>query len=243
MTEPLDPELAGSDPSGGTDHDELRALIGSLLLGGAPAGDEERLARHLTACLACRAELTELQGVVDLLALADPRHRGPAPPTSLKRQVLASGAATHHRQRLRRRVLAIAAAAVLAGVAITGAVQLVRNGDNEKDQVALQLRAPGSASSGQAQLRQREADISIELDLRRLAPAVDSQTYEVWLVHDGGRVSAGTFRPASDGAATLDLTVAGRVSQYDRIGVTIEPDDLDPARNGETVLTGRLWCE
>jgi len=240
MTEHPDHELTGPDPTDGTHHDELRALIGGVLLGGSPTGDEERLSSHLPTCAACREELAELQGVTDLLALVDPRHREPAPPTSLKRQVLAAGASTHHRQRLRHRVLAIAAAAVLVAVAITGAVQLSQHRDNERDRVAVPLRSAGSASSGQARLRQREAGISIELDLQRLAPAVGSQIYEVWLVHDGGRVSAGTFRPASDGVAALDLTVAGRVSRYDRVGVTIEPDDLDPARNGDTVLTGRL---
>jgi hypothetical protein len=60
------------------------------------------------------------------------------------------------------------------------------------------------------------------------------------MVHDDGRVAAGSLRPSPDGRVDASLTAAGQLSRYHGIGVTAEPDDRDPSRNGAAVVLGDL---
>lgn len=53
-------------------------------------------------------------------------------------------------------------------------------------------------------------------------------------------MSAGTFTVDRDGRAELRLATAARSGEYERIGITREPDGLDPARNGPSVVAGAL---
>ena len=55
-----------------------------------------------------------------------------------------------------------------------------------------------------------------------------------------GRVSAGTFTVYQDGRAELELATAVRTDRDERLGITREPDALDPARNGPSVAVGTL---
>lgn len=235
-----DPSETGRASS--DDHDELRALIGGHLLGGAPDGDDQRLRRHLATCPSCRAELAELGAVVDLLPLADSSLGRPAPPSSLRRQVLRAGAEGVHPRRPTSRALValVAAAAILLLVAAIGGGIGVLRADDSGDDVAVTLRPVDGGPSGRAQLRQGDGSIRIELDVEGLDSPSGRETYELWLVHDDGQVSAGTFRPTPDGKVRVDLTAAGEVGRYARIGVTIEPDDSDPSRNGAPVLEGSV---
>ncbi len=58
--------------------------------------------------------------------------------------------------------------------------------------------------------------------------------YELWFVGDGGRVSAGTFR--SDGTPLAQaFTTAADFATYPRVGITLEPDDGDPAASDQRV--------
>ena len=62
----------------------------------------------------------------------------------------------------------------------------------------------------------------------------------MWLVHDGGRVSAGTFTVGDGEPISLELNAGGPVRRYERIGITREPDAADPAANGRNVLAAPL---
>lgn len=55
-----------------------------------------------------------------------------------------------------------------------------------------------------------------------------------------GRVSAGTFRVAREGRLHIDLTTAAAPLGDTRIGITREPDGLDPARDGPSILSGPI---
>jgi hypothetical protein len=84
-----------------------------------------------------------------------------------------------------------------------------------------------------------ETGTEVELDAR-LAPLRAAELYELWFVRGGGRVSAGTFTVDRDGRAKLRLATAARSGEYRRIGITREPDGLDAARNGPSVVVGSL---
>ncbi len=97
----------------------------------------------------------------------------------------------------------------------------------------------GSGASARATLHSSGGDTRVLLQADGLAPTRGGEVYEVWLVNEAGRVSAGTFTVAS-GAVEVDLNAAGSATSYDRIGITHEPDAADPALNGRNVLAARL---
>lgn len=225
------------------EHEQLRVLIGGHLLGGAEPSDEAKLASHLRSCAACRAELTELRGLEDLLALPARNLDGPPLPAALKDRVLA-GTAGQRRRRLPARWLAAtgaaAALAALLGVAVGGNLQRPAGDRVAGDAVAVQLTSATSGSSGKAFLRAEDGVITIDLRISGLEAVEEFETYELWLVHDDGRVSAGTFRPGPDGNVSRLFSAAGPITRYHRLGITLEPDDRDPARNGATVIAATL---
>lgn len=234
---------AGGSPGQAGDHEQLRILLGGHLLGGATTDDEARLAVHLRTCGSCRAELDELDGVVDLLTLPVPDHGVPPLPEALKRRVLVAGAVDQRprRQPVRRFVAPAAAAlALLLGLAVGSGAGPFGRGPAAGEVVVVQLAAVRSGATGQALLRAEDAVISVDLDVTGLEVPAGRQTYELWLVHDEGRVSAGTFRPGPGGDVDLDLAAAGPITRYNRVGITLEPDDHDPSRNGDTVIAGTL---
>ncbi len=236
----------GDDGSilGPDEHERLRVLIGGHLLGGAEPNDEARLAPHLQSCASCRAELSELAGLVNLLALPARDLDRPPLPATLKRRVLVAGTAAQHRRRSPARWLAVPAAAaalaLLLGVAIGGGLQRSDPDTAVGDAVSVQLTSASAGPTGRALLRAEDGVINIDLAVTGLEAADALRTYELWLVHDEGRVSAGTFRPRPDGNVKLQLSAAGPITRYNRVGITLEPDDRDPSRNGATVIAGTL---
>lgn len=230
----------GSEPD---EHEQLRVLIGGRLLGGAESSDEARLASHLQSCAACRAELSELRGLEDLLALPARNLDGPPLPAALKDRVIV-GTAGQRRPRSPARWLAAtgaaAALAALLGVAVGGNLQQPAGDPVDGDAVAVQLTSAPSGPSGKALLRAEGGVINIDLLVTGLHAAEEFETYELWLVHDDGRVSAGTFRPGPDGSIRRNFSAAGPLTRYSRLGITLEPDDRDPDRNGATVVAGAL---
>ncbi len=102
------------------------------------------------------------------------------------------------------------------------------------------LSAPGSPASATAVLRPDRAATRIDLRLDDLPPTGAGELYELWFVQGDGRVSAGTFTVPDVGDVHVSLRSAARPGRYERIGITREPDGVDPARNGPNVLAGRL---
>ncbi len=56
-------------------------------------------------------------------------------------------------------------------------------------------------------------------------PTKNEQAYQVWLLRDGNRSSAGTFRVDEKGIGLLSMAIESGELNYDRIGITLEPDD------------------
>jgi len=59
------------------------------------------------------------------------------------------------------------------------------------------------------------------------------EAYQVWLVRNGVRTSAGTFRVGDDGIGVLAMPIASEPPRFDSIGITIEPDDTGDQPRGE----------
>lgn len=142
-----------------------------------------------------------------------------------------------------RRVLAAAAASALVGAGVTVA-SLAFGGalGNGSDTTRVALRGSPLApdASAEALVEAGPSGQSVRLRVRGLEPTRGEAVYELWFGRPDGRVSAGTFRVRPDGTAEVNLTVAARPGAYQAIGITREPDGLDPAGNGPNVLRGDL---
>jgi hypothetical protein len=129
-------------------------------------------------------------------------------------------------------------AGVVATVAVMAAAGVLSPDRPAKARLVL-APAPGGSGSAQVRLLTTPAGTQIELDAR-LPPSRPGELYELWLVGPGGRVSAGTFVVDGGGRAEVRLTTAAGGAGYRRLGITREPDSVDPARNGPTMVVGRL---
>ena len=213
-------------------------MLGFYALGGLDADEEARIARHLRVCVECRAQYERIAALPALLDLAEPTARTetraadvPAqPPAPPRRRVLVSAS-------MRRYVVASAGAFVAALTALAAAV-ILSTGEQESIQVRLSPPAGGKGTAT-ARLTERDTGTNVELDAR-LPPLRDGELYELWFARGDARVSGGTFTVDDRGRAQLSLTTAARTDGYDRIGITREPDGVDPARNGPNVMSGML---
>ncbi|MFC4809296.1 anti-sigma factor domain-containing protein [Paenibacillus sp. GCM10023250] len=66
-------------------------------------------------------------------------------------------------------------------------------------------------------------------------PTEGEEAYQVWLVKDGQRSSAGTFRIGRDsrGIGLLAMPIHGKSLDFDAIGITLEPDDRGSQPRGQ----------
>ncbi len=233
--------------------DHVREELGGYLLGALDPSEADHVREHLERCEECSREHERLAAVSPALSFLQ---RTPetllALPATLEADVMRGLARERDRRTrtprrgwrgtledlARRPALAGAlagCAATVAVVALTGAF----SSDGAPAQTVA-LSSPDSPARAQARLRSDAAGTQVRLRIRELPPTRPGEIYEVWLVREDGRVSAGTFTAVAGDEVRLTLTTAARPAAYDRIGITREPDALDPARNGPNVLAGRL---
>jgi len=230
----------------------VREELGAYVLGALEPAEAEAISAHLETCAECRAERDRLAALPPLLDLvSDAAADDPAtlaPPEPLEATVLRGfrerPPAPRRRFGLAGRLPrpAIAALGAAAGVALTMLVlTLAGTFEDEPAEPAehvVALSGPGGRAEATVAFRPRGARVRLRGD--ELAPTGPREVYELWFVGPRGRVSAGTFKVADDGWVDLYFYAAADREHYDRIGITREPDALDPARNGPRVLGGGL---
>jgi hypothetical protein len=211
---------------------------------------------HLRDCRTCAEEVAELSHLPALLAEAAPHVDVPS---DLEMRTLGRieqeppraprvGGATPRPPRASRfparmqRVLALAAGFLF----VVGAVGLIVNlvsGSGGGDTTTIRLiAATGGAARGEAHVRETTTGRVVELEVEGLPRAPAGFFYECWFVGAGdeldrpNRVSVGTFAVPDSGRTTVHMTSAADANRFPNMGVTLEPDDGDPARNGDKVL-------
>src|SRR5205814_2069513 len=104
--------------------------------------------------------------------------------------------------------------------------------------------AGGGSGSGTAVVRDTEGGRSIELTVRGLPPPPAGSYYTCWLVADDDtaqrqdRVSVGSFTTPGQGPVTLRWETAADLARYPHLGVTLEPANGNPLKQGPKVLAG-----
>jgi hypothetical protein len=233
-------------------HDDLALYVLGAL------EDPRGFEAHLQTCDRCRAELAELRGTLDVLDTGITR---PSAPIDLRAKTFAAIRATQidptvqttHREaerattkvvsldaaRARRfRIASIAIAALLAVVAGLGYRTFTRD-DFTADRTIALAAADGSAGRGEVRIDDTDAGQVVELTVSGLPDAPAGSYYECWWVGPNDaddiqqRVSAGTF---TKGNGTFRMQSAADSSTYQKMGVTLEPDDGNPKRTGTKVL-------
>ncbi|MFD2332443.1 anti-sigma factor domain-containing protein [Cohnella sp. GCM10020058] len=70
------------------------------------------------------------------------------------------------------------------------------------------------------------------------SPTSGEEAYQVWLLKDGVRKSAGTFRVADndEGLGVLAMPIEADNLDFDKIGITLEPDDQGSQPRGEKMF-------
>lgn len=239
---------------------DIEPLLAAHAFGGLEPDEQQAVEAHLAGCADCRRahrQLAELPSLLDLAGSTEVRIA--SPPPLLEASVLAALPAGHDQRSRRRpsfarrrshrgnaigrrgvsaRSLALALTAVLALLAF-GVTELpVSSPRSVTLALAPSPRAP--ASRGVAILHPHPWGTEVDLHVQHLTPTHGTQIYEMWFVSPRGRVSAGTFTVGTQGHVTVTLACAAHAGQYRTLGVTLEPDGLNPARQGPNILHASL---
>lgn len=236
-------------------HTPFRENIPAYALGALDAEEVAALEAHLNACASCQTEMAEYRALSNSLLTAIP----PREPSVALRKKLQSRL-PDAQKRLRPRLnwsfsqVAVAAALVLLLVMNLYSILQVRTLQLEQAHLAHQyqtgqtvlsmLSYPGtqrlpihSDTVVGSLLLDEDRDI-VALIVWNMPELPASQAYQIWLVDpQGGRVSAGTFRPEGDEAYTTQIVFPKqRLSNFTGLGVTVEPAGGSVAPTGEGVF-------
>ena len=224
-------------------------LIGPDALGALDPAEARLVREHLASCPACAAEHDRLAPLPALLDLAGDPVPDEVAPASLRQAVLDGYARDSGRRRARGRpqrrwrraavagaVVAASAGAVLGALAATGTFA----SEPWSAEYALRGTASAPAARGEAHVWEADHGLGVRLRVQGLPSAPGDTHYEMWLVAEGPPVSAGAFGVGPDGSADVNLRVEAPTARFSRMGVSLEPDARDPARNGRRMLEGRL---
>lgn len=238
-----------------TECETHRELLGGYVLGALEPEEAEAVRTHLETCEECRIEHRELAGLPALLDLAagvDPS--GDGLPASFEERVLDRFARERRRQqrgerrwlgrllpglahRRPRAAIGLACAVVLA--ASVGAYAILSGGEERRLGYDIAMRGASGAprASAVATLWRMDGGTGVRLRVRGL-PADPGVVYEMLCERssDGARASAGTFRVERDGTATVRLSTAARVDQYDRLRVVRRAGGLSTSEADAEVL-------
>ncbi len=242
-----------------TEHGAWREQVAGAIIERRPP--VPALASHLAECAECTDAWRQLSGAsARLIAAARTLPLEAEPPPQLRDRVLAArrgaqaatdshaipspppeapppSAATARGPAGRGWFGRIAwgGAGALVGAAAVLALVVIGSPRAVPERIPLSGSTLAPAASGSVVLeRLPGGSVRVELAMSGLPRSDAGHFYELWLVGDGGRVSAGTFR--SDGTPLAQtFTTAADLATYPRIGITIEPDDGDPAASDQRV--------
>jgi hypothetical protein len=220
---------------------------------------------HLAGCPDCRKETAELMDAWDSIGVALPELEVPAdwkniiidqailstPGMDLTGNSSSQSVLSNRINRSLAAKFAYAAAAVVIVVSCgllawdNGVTPLPLIGQrqalNEPVQVVETYRLVSAdlntpEAEGKCQVLKRGKKEQLVLQVNGLPITQGDQVYQVWLIHNGNRVNAGTFKVNDEGEAGLTYPIFTAKEPFDQIGITLEPDANGTKPRGKKVL-------
>jgi anti-sigma-K factor RskA len=232
------------------DHDAIRELLPGYALDCLEAEEEKAVREHLASCESCRERLESFRDVSDRLGLTVPAME---PPKSLETRIMRRiKHALGGRQlrpgwipQFRHPALAAMAAILIVALAIGNILQLAKAPSAQPQPRSGGLMTAILTGTGES----KEAYGTIVLDPKDkkgvLAvnglPILDAaHQYQLWLIRDGQRRSAGVFSVDAEGYGSLLLTVPSDFKDFQAFGISIEPLGGSQEPTGAKVMSGAL---
>lgn len=217
-------------------HDEIRVLLGGYVLGGLSSTDRRTFEDHLATCPECREDLARsapLPGLLRRAPHADttlPPETVQAAPDSLERLLDQVGRTrTIDRRRRRTSWFLAAAVAILGGVGLTVAPNMMDGGSPPGTTVAFSAAANHTVS-GQATMTPKPWGTSLTVSLSDLPPS--DGPFVLQVTSDDGTVEQAAMwgnTPAATaevtGASSLDTADIETVAVLDGAGDMVASTD------------------
>jgi anti-sigma-K factor RskA len=242
-----------------SDHVTPHPDLAGYVLGVLDQDEQDSFELHLATCTQCREEVAELSSLPDLLMSTEVQ-----PPPDLQIRTLAAieraameDAEPAPARQTRRKpstgwfgvswlrpVFTGAAAAAVLLIAVVAVMLVGGQGGGAVQNIEL-VSASGGTAHGTAQVRETENGLTVRMSVSGLPETPPDQVLECWFVGPGdtlehpNRVSAGTFRVGASGEATVEMSAGADLSKFPKLGVTAEPKDGNPAREGPKVLVSQ----
>ena len=202
-----------------TCHDTTLSL-GVYLLGALDPSEQEAVERHLADCVLCRAELTELAelpSILEQVTLEDLEQVTLAPPDDLYERVAAraraeKAAADRSRMRRYRRLVAVAAAAVLITGASVGGWVASRGSDVSRSQVFHSKNGPVHMN---VTLASETSGTGLAVSVSGLS--TDEHCRLIAIAKDGSRDVAGRWDATYQGQANVTGSTSIQRSDLTRL--------------------------
>ncbi|MEY9865447.1 hypothetical protein ABIE66_000826 [Peribacillus sp. B2I2] len=90
-------------------------------------------------------------------------------------------------------------------------------------------------TDGEAYILQQGEDRRLIVQIQNLPSLKESEVYQVWLLKDGKRTNAGTFKPDETGTGSLTYKLSIN-DHFNQIGITREPDSNSTKPRGEKIV-------
>jgi anti-sigma-K factor RskA len=244
----------------GSQHCPYTDQIVMYIIGESTPEESDFFAKHIASCPACREEAEQLQQTWQMIPL---QLEEVEPPADLKAEVMeaifppsASSAPETVRMRLKRfleqlrypshRWITAVLLLALGGSLwnnwlLREQLQAIEAQTGVPTQVLQEytLKAADSAmgsAKGSAWLFQQGSRKKLVFHLQGLAATQGEQAYQIWLIHDGQRRSAGVFHVDQQGNGVLTYEFSDQAAPFEAIGITLEPDAQGNKPRGKKVL-------
>lgn len=100
---------------------------------------------------------------------------------------------------------------------------------------ALKGQDLAASANGTVYLLQEGSDTSLVIELNNMPSTKDDEVYQVWLLKNGTRQSAGTLKPDQNGNGLIAYRLPSNHS-FDDIGITLESNPYNTQPQGQKVM-------
>ncbi len=118
---------------------------------------------------------------------------------------------------------------------------LTQVGQGEFLRIALPAGPAGEATGAYATVVCNPTEQAGFVLAENLPALAADQAYQIWLIHGKERVSGGLFRPDAQGNGTIAFQAPKPMSEYEAIGISVEPATGSANPTSPPVIRGNLY--